>query len=165
MAIAKIIKYEGDNNTFIWKHPAEDFNCMTQLIVHESQEAIFFMNGMAMDTFGPGKYNLDTESLPILGKFIDVLTYGESSFHAEVYFINQTVQMALKWGTMERVRFIEPYTGIPLDIGASGEMNLRVKDSKALLVKLVGTMRGISWDKNWPSHCTKRLMQDLKITV
>ena len=37
MAIADIIKYEGDNSTFIWKHPCEDFNSMTQLIVHESQ--------------------------------------------------------------------------------------------------------------------------------
>ena len=39
--IADIIKYEGDNSTFIWKHPCEDFNTTTQLIVHESQEAIF----------------------------------------------------------------------------------------------------------------------------
>ena len=42
MAIVDIIKYEGDNNTFIWKHPCEDFNTTTQLIVHESQEAVFF---------------------------------------------------------------------------------------------------------------------------
>lgn len=42
--IADIIKYEGDNTTFIWKHPCEDFNALTQLIVHESQEAIFMMN-------------------------------------------------------------------------------------------------------------------------
>ena len=45
--IVDIIKYEGDNNTFVWKHPCEDFNALSQLIVHESQEAIFFMNGQA----------------------------------------------------------------------------------------------------------------------
>lgn len=45
LSIAQIIKYEGDNSTFVWKHPSEDFNTSTQLIVHESQEAIFFMNG------------------------------------------------------------------------------------------------------------------------
>lgn len=33
--IAEVIKYEGDNSTFIWKHPLEDFNSLTQLIVHE----------------------------------------------------------------------------------------------------------------------------------
>ena len=43
--IAQIIKYEGDNSTFVWKHPNEDFNSLTELIVHESQEAVFFMNG------------------------------------------------------------------------------------------------------------------------
>ena len=50
--IAQVIKYEGDNSTFVWKHPMEDFNTSTQLIVHESQEAIFFMNGQALDLFG-----------------------------------------------------------------------------------------------------------------
>ena len=60
MAIAEIIKYEGDNKTFVWKHPSEDFNSLTQLIVHESQEAIFMMNGQALDLFGPGRYTLET---------------------------------------------------------------------------------------------------------
>lgn len=59
--IADVIKYEGDNTTFIWKSPLEDFNSMTQLIVHESQEAIFFMNGQALDLFGPGRYTLETQ--------------------------------------------------------------------------------------------------------
>ena len=68
--IADVIKYEGDNSTFIWKHPCEDFNTMTQLIVHESQEAIFFMNGKALDSFKAGKYTLETENLPILSKLI-----------------------------------------------------------------------------------------------
>ena len=52
--IAQIIKYEGDNSTFIWKHPCEDFNTTSQLIVHESQEAVFYMNGQLLDCFGPG---------------------------------------------------------------------------------------------------------------
>ena len=40
--VIDVIKYEGDNRTFIWKHPCEDFNLGSQLIVHESQEAVFF---------------------------------------------------------------------------------------------------------------------------
>ena len=55
--IADMIKYEGDNSTFVWKHPREDFNTATQLVVHESQEAIFFLNGQALDLFGAGRYN------------------------------------------------------------------------------------------------------------
>ena len=60
--IAQVIKYEGDNSTFIWKHPCEDFNTTSQLIVHESQEAIFFMNGQALDLFGPGRVDVTTWS-------------------------------------------------------------------------------------------------------
>ena len=55
MNLAQIIKYEGDNKTFVWKHPIEDFNTSSQLIVHESQEALFFSNGQACDLFGPGQ--------------------------------------------------------------------------------------------------------------
>lgn len=138
-----VIKYEGDNQTFVWKHPIEDFNMGSQLIVHESQEAIFFLNGQALDLFGPGKYTLETENLPGLKKVYDLPTGNQNPFHAEVYFINKTVQMGIKWGTDSRVRFIDPETGIPLDIGASGEMNLQVSDSRKLLVKLVGTTGGL----------------------
>ncbi len=146
MAITTVIKYEGDNSTFIWKHPTVDFNNMTQLIVNESQEAVFMMNGQIMDTFTAGKYNLDTKSLPILSSFVDNHVYGRASFSADVYFINQTVQMALRWGTAPKIRFIEPITGVPLEIGASGSMSLRVKDSRKLLVKLIGTTHGAGWD-------------------
>lgn len=51
--IAEVIKYEGDNTTFVWKHPSEDFNSLSQLVVHETQEALFMMNGQALDLFGP----------------------------------------------------------------------------------------------------------------
>ena len=144
--IAEIIKYEGDNSTFIWKHPSEDFNNLTQLIVHESQEAIFFMNGQALDLFGPGRHTLETQNIPKIGKFLNRVTGGETPFHCEVYFINKTVQMGVKWGTDSKVRFIEPTYGVPLEIGASGEMNLMVSDARKLLIKLVGTMNGIAWD-------------------
>lgn len=137
--IAEIIKYEGDNSTFIWKHPCEDFNTTTQLIVHESQEAIFFMNGQALDLFGPGRHTLETQNIPLLRKFINIPTDGETPFHCEVYFINKTEQMAIKWGTDSKVQYVEPTYKFPLSIGASGEMALSVEDSRKLLVKLVGT--------------------------
>ena len=154
--IAEIIKYEGDNSTFIWKHPSEDFSSMTQLIVHESQEAIFFLNGQALDLFGPGRYTLETQNVPKIGKFLNRATGGETPFHCEVYFINKTVQMALKWGTDSKVRYIDPESGLPLELGASGSMNLMVDDSRKLLVKLVGTMQGIAWDAD-TSGFTKSL--------
>ena len=88
MQIAEVIKYEGDNSTFIWKHPSEDFNCFSQLIVHESQEAVFFMNGQALDLFGPGRYTLKTQNIPIIGKLLNRVTGDQSPFHCEVYLGN-----------------------------------------------------------------------------
>ena len=137
--IADIIQYEGDNSTFIWKHPCEDFHYLTQLIVHESQEAIFFMNGQALDMFGAGRYTLETQNIPLIGKVLNKATDDKTPFHCEVYFINKTEQMNIKWGTDSRVQYIEPTYGFPISIGASGEMSLRAADSRKLLLKLVGT--------------------------
>lgn len=145
--ISEIIKYEGDNGTFIWKHPCEDFNSMTQLIVHESQKAIFFMNGQALDIFGPGRYTLETQNIPLIGKVLNRATGDKTPFHCEVYFINKTEQMSIKWGTDSKVQYIEPTYGFPISIGASGEMSLRAEDSRKLLVKLVGTERDLSQQK------------------
>lgn len=137
--IADIIKYEGDNNTFIWKHPLEDFNSLTQLVVHESQEAIFMMNGQVLDLFGPGRYTLETQNIPLISKYINKTTGDKTPFHCEVYFINKTEKMAIKWGTDSKVQFMEPTYNFPISIGASGEMSLRAEDSRKLLIKLVGT--------------------------
>ena len=145
--IAEIIKYEGDNSTFIWKHPCEDFNTTTQLIVHESQEAIFFMNGQALDLFGAGRYTLETENIPLIKKFLNKPTGDKTPFHCEVYFINKTEQMAIRWGTDSKVQYIEPTYKFPLSIGASGEMALSVDDSRKLLIKLVGTERVLEQPK------------------
>lgn len=143
--LASVIKYEGDNETLVWKYPIEDFNMGSQLIVHESQEAIFFRDGQALDLFGPGRYTLETQQLPILEKLYRLPTDTEGTFHSEVYYINKVVQMAIKWGTPDKIRFIDPLTSTPLEIGASGELNLQVKDSRKLLLKLVGTQTGIAW--------------------
>lgn len=147
MAIAEVIKYEGDNETFVWKSPKEDFNSLTQLIVHESQEAILFKNGQALDLFGPGRYTLQTQNIPKLGKVLGSTVDEKTPFHCEVYFINKTEQMSIKWGTDSKVQYIDPQYGFPLQLGASGEMALRVADSRKLLIKLVGTENALGQQK------------------
>jgi len=144
MTIANIIKYEGNNETFIWKHPQEDFNFGSQLIVHENQEAVFFMNGQALDLFPAGRYTLETQNLPLVGRFFNMATGGQSPFHCEVYFINKTEQLDIKWGTDSKLEYKEPAYNFPIKIGASGAMALRVDDSRKLLIKVVGTERGLT---------------------
>lgn len=144
--LASIIKYEGDNETLVWKHPIEDFNLGSQLIVHESQEAIFFRDGQALDLFGPGRYTLETQQLPILEKLYKLPTDTEGTFHSEVYFINRTTQMGIKWGTDSKVRLFDPMTGMHIELGASGEFSIRVTNSRKLLLKLIGTTGELKQD-------------------
>ncbi len=141
MNIADVLKYEGDNKTIIWKHPSEDFNINSQLIVHQTQEAVFFLNGVALDTFGPGRHTLTTENIPLLTKALNKFTNDKNPFHCEVYFINKVEQMAIKWGTPEPFYYNENIDGqlVPFKVGARGDMSIRVEDSRKLLLKLVGT--------------------------
>ena len=148
MGIIDVIKYEGDNRTFISKHPSVDFNTSTQLIVHESQQAIFFYDGQALDSFGPGRYTLETQNIPLLTSLSSkMVSGGDTPFHAEVYFINLVEQMGIAWGTNSKVQYLDPEFNFPLSIGASGEMALAVANPRKLLIKLVGTEAILSQDK------------------
>lgn len=137
--LASIIKYEGDMDTLVWKHPIEDFNFGSQLIVHESQEAVFFRDGQALDLFGAGRFTLETQQLPMLEKIYRLPTDTEGTFHSEVYFINLATVMGVKWGTDSKVRMFDPASGLHVELGACGEFNIRVVNSRKLLMKLVGT--------------------------
>lgn len=139
MKIADIIKYEGDNNTFVWKYPIEDFNTNSKLIVHESQEAVFFRDGQALDVFAAGRYNLSTQNLPLLNKIINIPTDGKTPFHCEIYFINKTMPLDMKWGTNSKVQVLDPKFNILLHAGANGGMGVQIEDSKKFLIKFVGT--------------------------
>lgn len=137
--LVSVIKYEGGNDTFVWKHPIEDFNLGSQLVVHESQEAIFFRDGKALDLFGTGRYTLATQNIPLLENLYKLPTNMTEVFHSEVYFVNLTTQMGIKWGTDSKVRLFDPASGLHIEIGACGNFSLRVVDSRKLLIKLVGT--------------------------
>ncbi|MEA4934068.1 MAG: SPFH domain-containing protein, partial [Lawsonibacter sp.] len=141
--ITEIIQYEGGNDMLVWKHPSEDFNTGSQLIVHESQEAIFFCNGQALDLFGPGRHTLKTENIPLLRHLLNLPTGGQSPFHCEVYFINKAIPMDLKWGGGGIV-VLDPKFQILLHTGANGGMGIQIGDSRKFLIKFVGTQQSFS---------------------
>ena len=144
--VPSVIRFEGDNTIFVWKHPNTDFVTGTQLIVHESQEAVFFRSGEALDSFGPGRYTLETGVMPKMNRVYPLPVNGQP-FHAEVYFVNLTTQMGIKWGTSSKVGLFDPATGIHVELGASGSFNLRVVDARRLLIRLVGTTDSLSRDQ------------------
>ena len=146
MALVSVIKYEGDNSIFVWKHRKQDFNTMSQLIVHENQEAVLFKDGQALDLFPAGRYTLSTNNIPLLRTIISIPTGGRTPFHCEVYYVNKASHMAIKWGTDSQVQYMDPKYNFPLQIGLSGEMVLSVLDSRKLLVKVVGTEKNLTQD-------------------
>lgn len=162
--LVNIIKYDEDNETLVWKHPAEDFMMGAQLIVHESQEAIFFKDGRALDVFGAGRYTLETQRLPLLDQFFKLPSDTERTFHSEIYYINLATQMGIKWGTDSKIRFLEPLSGIPIEIGACGEFNIRVSNSRKLLLKVVGTTSGFDRGNLLGENGEKGYFQSLVIT-
>lgn len=139
MAIQDVIKYEGDNKTLIYKHPSEDFNTLSQLIVHESQEAVFFSDGQALDSFKAGRYTLETKIIPLISKLRNLVSGGVSPFHAEVYFINLTMMMDVAWGTPSQVTVKDPVYGYSYSAGASGSFGIKITDGRKLLINLIGT--------------------------
>lgn len=147
MIFTHVLKYEGDNKTVVWKHPTEDFNTGSTLIVRESQEAIFISNGQILDIFGAGRHILETENLPLIRTVMKLATGGRQAFKAELYFINMVEQMAIKWGTDSKMSYIDPVYEFPLELGACGEMSLSVNNSAKLLIKLVGTEKSLSQEQ------------------
>lgn len=138
-----VIKYEGSNEVLAHKHEKEDFTIGSQLIVHETQEALFFRDGKVFDQFTAGRHTLVTNNIPKVRDYMKLGTGGVNVFHCEVYFINMITQMGIRWGTDSKVRLFDPASGLHVEIGASGNFNMRVTDARKLVLKLVGTTEGL----------------------
>lgn len=146
MAVVEVVKYEGEPGLLAWKFPAEDLGTWTQLIVNESQEAILYKDGKALDAFGSGRYTLETKNIPILNKIINLPFGGRSPFAAEVWFVNKLSTLDVKWGTPSPVQMQDPRYQIFVPVRANGMFGIKVEDARQFLVKLVGTMP--SFDRN-----------------
>jgi membrane protease subunit (stomatin/prohibitin family) len=109
-----------------------------QLIVRESQAAVFFYKGRALDAFGPGRHTLTTGNIPILTKVLSIPWGMTSPLRAEVYFVNMKLFPNLKWGTRDPVAFKDSTLGL-IRLRAFGVFNVHVAQPVLFINKLVGT--------------------------
>ncbi|MGC8827193.1 MAG: SPFH domain-containing protein [Anaerolineae bacterium] len=116
-----------------------DFRLGSQLIVRESQAAVFFRDGKALDVFGPGRHTLTTANIPLLVKLIGAPFGGETPFKAEVYFVNMREFLDMKWGTKEAITLRDSELGI-VRLRAYGRYSMQVADPQLFVNKIVGTM-------------------------
>lgn len=122
------------------EHGAGDFKFGSQLIVRESQAAVFFRDGKALDTFGPGRHTLSTANLPIIEDIVKKTTGGHNIFTAEVYFVNLKVFTDLKWGTPNPIDMKDPDLGW-VQLRAFGSFSIRIQDPQLFINTLVGVQR------------------------
>lgn len=135
-----VIECKMDNTVFVKRHPIDNFVTGSKLIVHESQEAVFFKDGAALDTFGSGGHILTTDRLPLLNEAAPMPFSNGDTFRTEVYFVNKTEQKEIKWGTPDKIGIQESKYKMYVDIGAFGTFNMIVKDARKFLIKNIGTI-------------------------
>jgi membrane protease subunit (stomatin/prohibitin family) len=109
-----------------------------QLVVQESQWAVFFRDGKALDVFGPGRHTLTTMNIPILSKLINLPFGGTSPFRADVYYVNRKVFTDMKWGTKEPVLFRDADFAM-VRLRAFGKYATKVGDPQLFINTFVGT--------------------------
>lgn len=140
MALINVIKYEGGPNIFAWKHPNTELTTATQLIVNESQEAVFFKGGQALDVFGAGRHTLETKNIPLLSKLINIPFGGRSPFSAEIWYVNKINSLDIKWGTPTPIVLFDPFLMVDVKVRSFGQFGIKIENSKKFLEKLVGTL-------------------------
>ena len=135
-----VIKNSSPCRTLIWQNPEEDFNTNSTLIVAESEEALFFKNGVIEEIFSGGRYKLSTHNYPFLSRLVNAFSGGISSFNCKVYFVNKAHTMEVLWGTDTPIQMRDPVQGIATSIQARGAYRVQIDDSRKFLLKMVGNL-------------------------
>ncbi|HXO19220.1 MAG TPA: SPFH domain-containing protein, partial [Thermoanaerobaculia bacterium] len=117
----------------------------SQLIVEESQQAVFFRDGKALDTFGPGRHTLATENVPVLTALLSIPFGGKSPFQAAVVFVSTKTFLDLKWGTKEPVIYRDRELAM-VRLRAFGKFAVRVANAQLFVNTVVGTMGAYTTD-------------------
>lgn len=139
LELYSVIKNDGPADVLYWKFQGEDFRTGSQLIVSESEEALFVRDGVIYETFSGGKFTLTTNNYPFIDKIRAFFSGGVNSFNCKVYFVNKADLLELKWGTDAPISLRDPIWSIATKIQGRGSYTVRVKDSKKFVLKFVGS--------------------------
>lgn len=145
MALMDLIEYVDEQGAeMVHRVPEQgsgEFKVGSQLIVRESQWAVFFRDGKAYDVFGPGRHTLATQNIPLLTALVATPLFGDTPFRCDVCFVSRRTFTDLKWGTTEPILFRDSEFKM-IRLRSNGIYTIQVVDPKLFVVKIVGT-RGI----------------------
>ena len=131
---------ETGDGTLAWRYPMQDMEIQTggQLVVRESQMALFVNEGQVADVFGPGTHTLTTRTLPVLTYLKNWDKLFESPFKSDVYFFSTRQQVDQKWGTPQPISIRDKEFGA-VRLRAFGNYAYRVADPKKFYTEISGT--------------------------
>lgn len=158
------IKYDGKPDELVWKFPYDNLSIGAQLIVNESQEAIFFKGGKALDLFTSGTHTISSKNIPLLQKLVNLPFGSNTPFTAEVWFVNKTVKRAIKWGVPHPIKVQDPAFGIIVPLSAHGEFGVKIENARSYLTQLVGTLHSSDTEsifKNFKSLVVSKLKDSI----
>lgn len=145
MAVFDVIEWTDNSGAELVHRIPEngsgEFRIGSQLVVRETQAAVFFKDGQGRDTFTAGRHTLSTANIPILTKILSIPFGGKSPFRAEVVFVGLQTFLDQKWGTREPIAFRDTDLGI-VRLRAFGNFTMRVTDPQLFVTSVVGS-RGI----------------------
>ncbi len=147
MAIIDVVKYDGNDNEFVWKFPSNNLRLGSQLVVKQAQMAFFVKGGKVLDPFVSGTFTLTSGNIPLIHKLINIPFGGNSPFQAEVWFINLISKLDNKWGTSTAIQLEDPKYGIIVPVRAFGQFGFKISNPKLFLETLVGTINIYSAQK------------------
>ncbi|MEO8504658.1 MAG: SPFH domain-containing protein [Acidobacteriota bacterium] len=137
-----VIQYQDPTgHTMVARWPASGTAAVqfgSQLIVEESQQAVFFRDGKALDTFVPGRYTLQTQNLPLLTTLLSIPFGGKSAFQASVAFVSSKTFLDLKWGTKEPVIYRDTELAM-VRLRAFGKFAIRIANAQVFVNQVVGS--------------------------
>ncbi len=138
-----------------------DFRIGSQVIVRESQAAIFFRDGQALDVFGPGRHTIATANIPLLIDFIGKAFNNRTPFTAEVYFVSMREFVDRKWGTPQPIIVRNPGVGLGIALlQGFGSYSFQVADAQQFVTQIVGA-QGIFRTRDIENRLRDVLLSDL----
>jgi membrane protease subunit (stomatin/prohibitin family) len=131
---------EPGDGTLAWRYPMADREIQYggSLTVRESQMAIFVNEGKVADVFGPGRYTLNTNTLPVLTYLQNWDKLFQSPFKSDVYFFSTRQQVDQRWGTTQPVTIRDKDFGA-VRLRAFGNYSYRIADPKLFHTQISGT--------------------------
>ncbi len=139
MSFIDVLKWDAMPNVFAYRYPDCALTSKSQLIVKESQEAVFQKEGMFYGPLLPGRHVLDTKNVPFLSKFVSkIVSGGQTPYTAEVWFVSKAVPLNVKWGTSDPMLIEDPKYHVAVPLRAFGQYGIVITDTCKFLAKLAG---------------------------